>query len=369
LDKHHNSFGMDCFLLGDWAGSSLPAGGTVLPWSADLAGRIDENVISSELLRGNPLGDPHERPLPVYLPPGYDTEPDRRYPSVYVIQGYTGHVAMWRNRSPYRQPFPEAADSVFARGEAPPAIVVYVDAWTAYGGSQFVDSPGTGRYHSYLCDEVVPWVDARYRTLPDAAHRAIMGKSSGGFGAMITPMLRPDLFGALATHAGDSLYEYSYIPEFPKAIRHLRKYDGDIGRWWDDFRARVSFTQEEDQDLLMLLGVAACFSAREDGTVELPFDPATGVLRPEVWQKWLDWDPVRMAPRYGDVLRSLRAIWIDAGTRDEWFLDIGAGAFRAALLEAGVSEDVIRFELFDAGHMGIDYRYPLSLAWLCQRIS
>ena len=137
----------------------------MLPWSADLAGRIDERVISSELLRGNPLGDPHERPLLVYLPPGYDEDPGRRYPAVYVIQGYTGNVAMWRNRSPYRLPFPEAADAVFASGDAPPAIVVYVDAWSKYGGSQFVDSPGTGRYHSYLCDEVVPWVDARYRTL------------------------------------------------------------------------------------------------------------------------------------------------------------------------------------------------------------
>ncbi|MGH3264632.1 MAG: alpha/beta hydrolase-fold protein, partial [Trebonia sp.] len=121
----------------------------MLPWSAELAGRIDEHVFTSELLRGNPLGDPHERPLLVYLPPGYEADPGRRYPVVYVIQGYTGHVAMWRNRSPYRQPFPETADAVFARGEAPPAIVVFVDAWTRYGGSQFVDSPGTGRYHSY----------------------------------------------------------------------------------------------------------------------------------------------------------------------------------------------------------------------------
>ena len=127
----------------------------------------------------------------VYLPPGYDDDPDRRYAVVYVIQGYTGHVAMWRNRSPFRQPFIETADAVFARGEAPPALVVYVDAWTSYGGSQFVDSPGTGRYHSYLCEEVVPWVDQRYRTLAGAAHRAIAGKSSGGFGAMITPMLLP----------------------------------------------------------------------------------------------------------------------------------------------------------------------------------
>jgi S-formylglutathione hydrolase FrmB len=341
----------------------------MLPWSAKLAGRIDEHVITSELLRGNPLGDPNERPLWVYVPPGYDDEPDRRYPAVYVIQGYTGHLAMWRNRGPYRQPFPETADAVFANGEAPPSIVVYVDAWTAYGGSQFVDSHGTGRYHSYLCDEVVPWVDERYRTMAAAGHRAIMGKSSGGFGAMITPMLRPDLFGALATHAGDALYENCYIPEFGAAVRALRDYDGDIWRWWDDFRSRPSFTKEADQHLLMLLGVSACFSAREDGTVELPFDPRTGMLRSDVWQQWLDWDPVRMAPRYAGALRSLRAIWIDAGTRDDYFLDLGAEAFRVALHEAGVVGDVISFELFDATHAGIDYRYPLSLAWLCQRIA
>jgi len=338
----------------------------MLPWSAELSGRIDEHVFSSELLRGNPLGDPPDRPLWVYTPPGYDDEPGRRYPAVYVIQGYTGHLAMWRNRHPYRQPFPETADAVFARGEAPPAIVVYADAWTAYGGSQFVDSRGTGRYHSYLCDEVVPWVDGHYRTLAAPDHRAIMGKSSGGFGAMITPMLRPDLFGALATHAGDALYENCYIPEFGTAVRLLRDYDGDIWRWWDDFRSRVSFTREADDHLLMILGVSACFSAREDGTVELPFDPRTGMLRPGVWQRWLDWDPVRMAPRYAGALRSLRAIWIDAGTRDDYFLDLGAEAFRLALREAGVADDVVRFELFDGG---IDYRYPLSLAWLCQRIA
>ncbi len=341
----------------------------MLPWSAELAGQLEQRVIASELLRGNPLGDPHERPLWVYLPPGYDDDPDRRYPVVFVIQGYGGYLTTWRNRSPFRQPFPETADAVFARGEAPAALVVYVDAWTSYGGSQFVDSPGTGRYHSYLCDEIVPWVDGRYRTLAGPGHRAIMGKSSGGFGAMITPMLRPDLFGALATHAGDALYEHSYMGAFARAARLLRDYDGDIWRWWDEFRSRVAFTKEVDRVLLEVLGVAACFSAHEDGSVELPFDPRTGAVREDVWERWLDWDPVRMVPRYAGALRSLRAIWIDAGTRDEHFLDLGAEAFRQALHEIGVVDDVVRFELFDAGHGGIDYRYPLSLAWLCHRIS
>ena len=184
----------------------------MLPWSAELAGRIDRQVIASEALRGNPLGDPAQRPLWVQLPPGYDDDPARRFPSVYVLQGYTGHAVDVGEQASIRPAIPELADEVFASGQAPPAIVVYVDAWTAYGGSQFVDSAGTGRYHTYLCDEVVPWVDARYRTLAGRDHRAISGKSSGGFGAMITPMLRPDLFSALATHAGDSLYEMCYIP-------------------------------------------------------------------------------------------------------------------------------------------------------------
>ena len=151
-----------------------------------LAGHIDSGVIDSPALRGNPLGDPSLRPVYVYLPPGYDREPDRRYPSIYVIQGFTGQVDMWWNRTPYRTPFPEAADQVFANGAAPPTIVVYVDAWTAYGGSQYVDSTGTGNYHTYLCEDVIAWVDARYRTLADRNHRGIAGKSSGGFGAMIT---------------------------------------------------------------------------------------------------------------------------------------------------------------------------------------
>jgi S-formylglutathione hydrolase FrmB len=340
----------------------------MLPWSAELAGTLNEHVIDSSLLRGNPLGDPHERPIWVYTPPRYVAGADRRYPAIYIIQGYTGLLTMWRNRSPFRQPFIETADAVFAAGEAPPAIVVYVDAWTAYGGSQFVDSPGTGKYHSYLCEEVVPWVDAQYRTLPDAAHRAIVGKSSGGFGAMITPMLRPDLFGALATHAGDTLYEQCYLRDFGAAVRALRSYEGDIGRWWDDFRSRVAFTKEEDGLLVGLLGVAACFSAREDGTPELPFNPRTGVVDPAVWQRWLDWDPVRMAAGYADALRSLHSIWIDAGTRDDYFLDLGAEAFRSELSRIGVADDVIRFELFDATHAAIDYRYPMSLAWLSQRM-
>ena len=138
--------------------------GEMEPWSFEMQGRLDEHVLTSEALRGNALGDPHERPLWVYVPPGYDDEPNRRYASVYVIQGLTGQLDMWRNRTPFRRNFPELADAMFAAGDAPPVVVVWVDCWTSLGGSQFLDSPGTGNYLTYLCDEIVPFVDAQ---LPD----------------------------------------------------------------------------------------------------------------------------------------------------------------------------------------------------------
>jgi len=335
-------------------------------WEPTLAGRLDRHTFSSELLRGNPLGDPHERPLGVYLPPGYD-DTDERYPTVYVIQGYGAKVPMWLDQNPFQPTLIESVDAAVAAGEALPCILVLVDAWTRYGGSQFVDSPGTGRYHSYLCDEVVPWVDARYRTLNAPESRAIAGKSSGGFGAMITPMLRPDLFGALATHAGDAQYETSYLNDIGTAARHLRDYDGDITAWWADFTSRRPMSKPADMSLSMWLGCASAFSANEDGSVELPFD-RTGAIRPEVWQRWLDWDPVRMVPRYADALRGQVAIWIDAGKADNFFLDLGAEAFRAALAGIGVDDDRIHYELFEGTHFSIGYRYPMALAWLAERL-
>jgi S-formylglutathione hydrolase FrmB len=327
-------------------------------------GRWDRLSFESEALKGNPLGDPHIRPLYVYRPPAYEDGPDRRWPSVYVIQGLTGRAAMWFNVSAFEKNFAELVEEL-----APACVVVLVDAFTALGGSQFVDSPATGRYHTYLCDEIVPWVDANYRTLDAREHRGIQGKSSGGYGAMITPMLRPDLFGGLATHAGDALFEVCYQPEFREAARALRdKYDGSYDRFWEDFRSgRPPLAEKDDPVLLNTYCMAACYSANEDGTVDLPFELETGRLVPEVWERWLEWDPVRRVPRHAQSLRELRAVWIDAGKSDEYFLDIGAVAFRNALAEIGQTD--VHFELFEGKHGHITYRYPLSLAYLAERLA
>jgi hypothetical protein len=183
----------------------------------------------------------------------------------------------------------------------------------------------------------VPFVDARYRTLASAAHRGIAGKSSGGFGAMITPMLRPDLFGGLASHAGDALYELSDIQGFGKVVRALRAYDGSYERFWEDFASRPPMSKETDGDLVITYAVAAAFSVNEDGIVHLPFDLHTGPLVDDVWAL-AGLGPVRMVPAHADALRGLRAICLDGGTRDEWYLDLGALAFRDALAQIGVTD-------------------------------
>ena len=338
------------------------------PWSPPLRGRLEETSIESRALVGNPLGDPHVRPLWVQTPAGYEAGAGRRYPVVYQIQGLTGQVDMWRNRAPFRRSVPELYDDVLSDGETPPCLVAYVDCWTSVGGSQYLDSPGTGRYLTYLCDEVVPFVDARWRTLADPAHRGIAGKSSGGYGAMVVPMLRPGVFGGLATHAGDALFETCYLPGFRESARTLRdKYEGSFDRFWADFRSRPAFAKSGDENLLNDWCMAACYSADPDGTVQVPYDPATGRLRDDVWARWLERDPVRMVAKHAEALRSMRAIYVDAGKRDQYFLDLGAEAFRRELEKAGVRD--VFFELFDATHSAIEYRYPLALRFLARRLA
>ena len=339
------------------------------PWSIPLRGKLDELEIDSSALKGNHLGDPHVRPLWVYRPPAYENDSARRFSTIYLIQGLTGQVDMWKNRSSFRPNVIELVDELFSNEAVPPCLVVMVDAWTSLGGSQYVDSPGTGKYMTYLCDDVVSFVDAKYRTKPARENRALTGKSSGGYGAMVVPMMRPDVFGAMATHAGDAMFDLCYARSFGDTVRALRdNYGGSFEKFWGDFRSRPALSKSSDHTLLNDYCMAACYSADADGTVRMPFDTATGERIPEIWARWLALDPVYMArkPDYAKALKSMRAIYIDAGKRDEYFLDIGAEAFRRELDKLGI--EGYFFELFDATHAAIEYRYPKAMKFLAEKI-
>jgi enterochelin esterase family protein len=326
---------------------------------------VETVEFASETLRGNAAGDPHVRRVPVYLPPSYDAEPARRFPVVFVLTGFTGRGRMLLNDNPWSPSLDDRMDALIAAG-SPEAILVMPDCFTRFGGSQYVDSTATGRYETHLTRELVPWVDARYRTLPKREHRGLAGKSSGGFGALRLGMLHPDVFGALACHSGDMLFEYCYQVDFPKTCSVLQA-AGGVRRFLEGFEAKPQKGKDEFT-ALNILAMAACYSpdpAAELG-VGLPFDLATGLPRADVWQRWLAFDPLRLLPAHAAALRSLRLLYLDCGTRDEFHLHHGARAFTAELKRQGIAH---RYEEFDDGHMNVPYRYDESLPALARALS
>jgi len=338
------------------------------PWERPLAGALERLVVESEVLTSNPLGDPARRPLYVYRAPGAGEAGP--VPVVYVIQGFTGQLDAWLNHEPFEPSGIERYDRMFATSDTPPALLVFVDAWTSLGGSQFLNSPATGAYMDYLCDEVVPFVDGRYPTAGDRDRRGIAGKSSGGYGAMVVPMLRPDVFGALASHAGDALFECSMLSRFPHVARAMRDhFDSSYEVFFEKLREAPQFDFGRFGEAIELYAYACAYSpdpANPTGPPLMPFDLRTGRLNEAVWQRWLEHDPVRMVAGHAEALRSMRRIYLDAGRSDEAFLDLGAQAVSDELTAHGIEHTL---ELFDGRHGGISWRYPIGIRELLLALS
>lgn len=331
-----------------------------------MSGTTVLELVDSRVLRGNPLGDPHVRRVPVYLPPSYGSRPDRRFPVFYLLHGFTGVGEVHTYRSAWSETFPDRCDRLIASGRMKEALVVMVDGWTAYGGSQFLNSSATGRYEDHVVRELVPLIDRRFRTLAHPAARAILGKSSGGYGALVLAMRHPDVFGHVACHSGDMYFEYCYAFGFPAHLNIVRKHGGTAGflRAW---RRMPKRNDSKIHDAINTIAMASCYSPNPESPLgfDLPFDEKTGEMRPAVWRRWLAWDPVRMLPRHVGNLKKLRTRFLDCGTRDQFHLQWGARIFAAKARALGVP---FRHEEFDDDHFGIGYRYDRSLEILSKRI-
>lgn len=295
-----------------------------------------------------------------YLPAGYD-ETDARYPVIYFLSGFTGTGQMMLNASPWAESIDKRLDRLIGAGTIPPVICVLPDCFTRFGGSQYVNSTATGQYDDYLVKEIVPFVDASLRTKAGRDHRGVTGKSSGGYGAMVQAMRHPDVWGALGSHAGDAYFLFCYLPDFPKFVMGIEK-QGGVEKFMTWFEALPKKT-EEAFDVINILAMAACYSPnpKQPLGIDLPVSLPTGELREDVWARWLEQDPVYMVEQHVDALRSLRTIYLDAGLKDEFNLQLGARIFCSRL---GKHRIPYTYEEFDDGHMGILYRYDRSLVEL-----
>lgn len=332
--------------------------------SAQKQGLLVIPRFKSSMLQGNPLGDPVERDLYVYLPPGYLDEQRTSYPALLALVGFTGTGASLFNLDPLGENLKHRLDRLISSRRCPPVVVVAPDCFTKLGGNQYINSSATGRYEDYLVKEVIPFVNARYRV----RRWGVFGKSSGGYGAMVLAMRHPEVFQAVADHSGDSAFEFCYLGEFPEALDRFREAGGPV-QWLRKFWADPNRHRRTYHKPLNMLAMAAHYSANPKSRwlgIDFPFDLKTGVFRPEVWVRWRKWDPVNMVARYARNLRKLRLIYVDCGTKDEFALHWGARALVAEMRRRGLP---VRHEEFDDGHMNISYRYDRSLPLLARALN
>ena len=319
-----------------------------------LAGTLEVAHFESQVLRGNPWDDPADRDLPIYIPPSGET---KGRPLLVLLSGYTGTGWTHFQRGLFLQ------DSLLGRLDrlirtraAPEAVMVGPNCITTLGGSQYLNSTATGRYEDHVVEEIIPWIRQKYGTGPTA----VLGTSSGGYGAMVLGLRHPDLFSALGTDAGDAYFEYCYPPDFPQAFRELRAAGGPEEFLREVFRKPLDGwgPTHPKAKALSTLAYSSCYAPieSEPGRFGIPFDLETGALRDDVWSRWLAWDPVRMVttPRYAEAARKLAALYVCGGRKDEFGLDVSARIFADAARRQGAK---VEFEEFDGGHFDKAPRY------------
>lgn len=329
----------------------------------ELNGKVVVERFESAVLKGNPLGDPHRRAVLVYVPPGYEGS-DQRYPVIFCLAGFTGTSWSFTNFNAFWPTLPRQFENLIESGASGPAILVMVDGMTKVGGNQYINSGAVGRYEDHIIDELVPFIDEKYRTL-GAGHRGIKGKSSGGYGAIMHGMRHSDVWSAVACHSGDMYFDYCYLPDFPGAIDGIRAHGG-LGGWFDAIQKKPK-KADSDFKAINIVAMASFYSANAGAEmgIDLPFELEDGRIRPDVWDRWLEHDPARLVERHAEALRSLKLLFIDCGTKDEFNLHHGARMVSGQLEALGIAHE---YEEFEDSHMSIQYRYDVSLPKLVRAL-
>jgi S-formylglutathione hydrolase FrmB len=335
-----------------------------VPISKHLKGRVVLFELDSRLLKNNPLGDAPLRSHIVYLPPGYD-DTDGDYPVVYCLAGFTGTSWSFVGYDAFTPNMPARFERLVEEAECPPAILVMVDGMTAVGGNQYINSAAVGRWADHIVHELVPAIDEEFRTLGDG-HRGIMGKSSGGYGAIMHGLLYPAVWSAVACHSGDMYFQYCYVPDVPGAVDGTRGH-ADVEAWLRAVREKPK-RNDKDNQALNIVAMSAFYSPSPSAPmgIDLPFEWESGRYRPEVFERWLEHDPVRLLESNADNLRGLKSLYVDCGSKDQFNLHLGARILTSRLRELGIEH---RYEEFEDNHSNIQYRYDVSLPLLCQALT
>lgn len=327
-------------------------------------GQLHRLTLTSEVLAGNLMDDPVERELHVYTPAGYDDK--TQLPLLVDLVGFASSGMSHTNWQPFTENVPERLDRLIGEGKMRPVVVAFPDCFSRLGGTQYINSVVMGRYEDYLGSEIVPFVEKHFAT-GGSGNRAVLGKSSGGYGALMQGMRQPAVWSAIACHSGDMGFELCYLRDMPRVLNELAKHGGSIEQFVAHFEATLKQTEDE-RAAINFLAMAAIYDPDPSAAlgIRLPVHLDTGELIPERWRNWIACDPLTLVDEHADNLRQLKGIYIDCGDRDQFSLHFGARRLHRALERLEIAH---LYEEFPDDHTAIDYRMDMSLPFLAKALS
>lgn len=279
-------------------------------------------------LEGNLEGDSVDRDVFVFLPPSYAKEKARRYPVVYALHGYSIGAEQWTHEIHV----PQTIEGAFAEG-AKEMIVVLPDSKTVHNGSMYSSSVTTGDFEQFIAHDLVAYIDAHYRTIPDRLGRGLVGHSMGGYGATRIGMKHADVFGSLYIMSPCCLSAPPVVanPETSKAVEAVKTPDDS---------AKLPFVARAQ-----LASAAAWSPDPKNPPLYLDFPTKDGVPQPDVAAKWAANAPLAFIDQYIGNLRLYRAIAIDVGDQDR--LQTDTSKLHDVLDKYGI---VNSFEIYSGTH-------------------
>lgn len=302
--------------------------------SSALTGTVERIKLHGKFLEGNLEGDSPDRDVAIYLPHSYAKNRHRRYPVVFFLHGWTQSTDQWYGQSEFWAKLPAILNKTSGQAGNREMIFVTPDAFTRYQGSFYSNSATTGNWEDYIVSELVPYIDAHYRTIPDRASRGLVGHSMGGYGTIRIGMRHPDVFSSIYLLSACCMaFPDSFVSE-------------------NGTKAEVAKTPEQVDALPLFarffVGVSAAWAPNPKNPpffADLPVKD--GKLVEDVMAKFHANEPVYMIDQYVGNLRQLKAIGFDVGTKDTAIAS-ATQRLDGVLTSYGIPH---QFEIYEGNHV------------------
>jgi enterochelin esterase-like enzyme len=290
---------------------------------------VEHIKVHAPSIEGNLEGETADRDVLVILPPSYASSPTRRYPVLYALHGYSIGAEQWTHEIHA----PQTVEGAFAKG-AKEMILVLPDSKTIHNGSMYSSGQTVGDFETFIARDLIHYIDAHYRTIPDRPSRGLAGHSMGGYGAARIGMHHPEMFGAIYMMSPCCL-----------SSRPAESFSGAAGAALEAVKSPAESASLPFMDRAQLASAAAWSPDPKNPPLYLDLPTKGGVVQPQVLAKWAANAPLNFVDQYIPNLRQYRAIALDVGDQDG--LRVDTQKLHEVLDSYGIANS---FELYSGTH-------------------